>query len=159
MLGLGIEKDNNMKIYLPKAQGMYDPAFEHDACGMGFVADIKGRKSRSIIDKGLSILRNLEHRGAVGADPLTGDGAGILIQMPDEFIRKVTDEENIKLPLEGRYGVGVMFLPQNPILRRAIENIIEKIVIDEDQNFLGWRNVPVDPNVPGIGAQSNTAIY
>src|SRR5271157_2261379 len=81
-----------------KSQGLYDPVFEHDACGMGFVADIKGRKSRSIIDKGLDILKNLEHRGAVGADPETGDGSGILIQMPDEFIRKVAAERKIKLP-------------------------------------------------------------
>jgi glutamate synthase (NADPH) large chain len=137
-----------------KSTGMYDSTFEHDACGMGFVADVKGRKSRSIIDKGLDILKNLEHRGAVGADPDTGDGAGILIQMPDEFLRKVTAEQNIKLPEEGRYGVGVMFLPHNPILRKSVENIIEKIVIDEDQKFLGWRDVPVDPTVPGKGAQA-----
>ena len=135
------------------SQGMYDPSFEHDACGMGFVADIKGRKSRSIIDKGLDILKNLEHRGAVGADPETGDGSGILIQMPDEFIRKVAAERKIKLPPERRYGVGMMFLPQDPTLRKAVENIIEKIVIDENQKFLGWRDVPVDPTVPGKGAQ------
>ncbi|MCL4538543.1 MAG: glutamate synthase subunit alpha, partial [Bacteroidetes bacterium] len=135
-------------------QGMYDPAFEHDACGMGFVADVKGRKSRSIIDKGLDILKNLEHRGAVGADPETGDGSGILIQMPDEFVRKVAAEKKIKLPAEGKYGVGVMFLPQDPILRKAAENIVEKIVIDENQKFLGWRDVPVDPNVPGRGARA-----
>ncbi|MGB8318817.1 MAG: hypothetical protein WCE54_11870, partial [Ignavibacteriaceae bacterium] len=108
MPGLGIEKNNSMKNYPPKEQGMYNPFYEHDACGMGFVADIKGRKSRDIIDKGLSILKNLEHRGAVGADPLTGDGAGILVQMPDEFMRKVIEAENIKLPVEGKYGVGVM---------------------------------------------------
>jgi glutamate synthase (NADPH/NADH) large chain len=137
-----------------KQTGMYDPAFEHDACGMGFVADVKGRKSRSIIDKGLDILKNLEHRGAVGADPNTGDGAGILIQMPDEFLRKVTAENKIKLPEEGRYGVGVMFLPQNPILRKSVENIIEKIVIDEEQKFLGWRDVPVDTTAPGKSAQA-----
>ena len=136
-----------------KTQGMYDPAFEHDACGMGFVADIKGRKSRSIIDKGLDILKNLEHRGAVGADPETGDGSGILIQMPDEFIRKAAAEKKIKLPPERRYGVGMMFLPQDPTLRKAVENIVEKIVIDENQIFLGWRDVPVDPSVPGKGAQ------
>jgi len=145
--------NKNLKIPL-KVQGMYDPAFEHDACGMGFVADVKGRKSRSIIDKGLDILKNLEHRGAVGADPLTGDGAGILIQIPDEFIRKAASENKIKLPVEGRYGVGMMFLPQNPILRKAAENIVEKIVIDENQKFLGWRNVPVDTAVPGKGAQN-----
>lgn len=136
-----------------KSQGLYDPSFEHDACGMGFVADIKGRKSRSIIDKGLDILKNLEHRGAVGADPETGDGSGILIQMPDEFIRKVAAERKIKLPPERRYGVGVMFLPQDPTLRKAVENIVEKIVVDENQKFLGWRDVPVDPSVPGKGAQ------
>ena len=140
----------NDKIKYPAtAQGMYDPSFEHDSCGMGFVADIKGRKSRTIIDKGLEMLRNLEHRGAVGADPLTGDGAGILIQMPDEFMKKAAAEVNINLPEEGRYGVGVMFLPQNPTLRKAVENIIEKIIIDEDQNFLGWRDVPVDPACSG----------
>ncbi|MFZ1082649.1 MAG: glutamate synthase large subunit [Candidatus Kryptoniota bacterium] len=133
---------------------MYDPAFEHDACGMGFVADIKGKKSRAIIDKGLDILKNLEHRGAVGADPETGDGSGILIQMPDEFIRKVAAEKKIKLPPEGKYGVGVLFLPQDPTERKAVENIVEKIVIDENQKFLGWRDVPVDPSVPGKGARA-----
>ena len=134
-------------------QGMYNSAFEHDACGMGFVADVKGRKSRSIIDKGLAILKNLEHRGAVGADPNTGDGAGILIQMPDEFIRKAASEKKIKLPAAGKYGVGMMFLPQDSIMRKAIENIVEKIVIDENQKFLGWRDVPVNPRVPGEGAK------
>jgi glutamate synthase domain-containing protein 2/glutamate synthase domain-containing protein 1/glutamate synthase domain-containing protein 3 len=134
--------------------GMYDASFEHDACGMGFVADVKGRKSRAIIDKGLDILKNLAHRGAVGADPNTGDGSGILIQMPDEFLRKVAAEKQIDLPREGRYGVGMMFLPQDPILRKSVEKIIEKIVIDEDQRFLGWRDVPVDPSIPGKGARA-----
>ncbi len=135
-------------------QGMYDPAYEHDACGMGFVADVKGRKSRAIIDIGLEVLKNMEHRGAVGADPETGDGTGILIQMPDEFMRKVAHKEKISLPPLGRYGVCVIFLPQDATIRKAVENIIEKIVIDEDQKFLGWRNVPVDPTVPGKGAQA-----
>jgi glutamate synthase domain-containing protein 1 len=134
--------------------GMYDATFEHDACGMGFVADVKGRKSRSIIDKGLDILKNLQHRGAVGADPETGDGSGILIQMPDEFIRKVAAERKIKLPAEGKYGVGMMFLPQDPIRRKAVENIVEKIVVDENQRFLGWRDVPVNTSVPGKGARA-----
>ncbi|MDR3668504.1 MAG: hypothetical protein P4L35_16800, partial [Ignavibacteriaceae bacterium] len=133
--------------------GMYDPSFEHDACGMGFVADVKGRKSRSIIDMSLDILLNLEHRGAVGADIDTGDGSGILIQMPDAFLRKVTSENNIKLPPEGKYGVGVIFLPQNSTQRKIIENVIEKIIIDEDQKFLGWRDVPVDLQVPGKGSR------
>jgi len=139
---------------IAEQNGMYNPSFEHDACGMGFVADVKGRKSRAIIERGLDILKNLAHRGAVGADPETGDGAGILIQMPDEFLRKVAAEKEIDLPREGRYGVGMMFLPQDPILRKSVENIIEKIVIDEDQRFLGWRDVPVDPSVPGKGARA-----
>jgi glutamate synthase (NADPH) large chain len=142
------------RITLSESKGMYTPAFEHDACGMGFVADVKGRKSRAIIDKGLDVLKNLEHRGAVGADPDTGDGAGILIQIPDEFMRKVAAQNNITLPEEGRYAVGVIFLPQNPILRKNIENVIEKIVIDENQKFLGWRDVPVDKSIPGKGAQA-----
>jgi glutamate synthase (NADPH) large chain len=142
------------RIMLSESKGMYTPAFEHDACGMGFVADVKGRKSRSIIDKGLDVLKNLEHRGAVGADPNTGDGAGILIQIPDEFMRKVAAQNNITLPEEGRYAVGVIFLPQNSILRKNIESVIEKIVIDENQKFLGWRDVPVDRSVPGKGAQA-----
>jgi glutamate synthase domain-containing protein 2/glutamate synthase domain-containing protein 1/glutamate synthase domain-containing protein 3 len=133
---------------------MYDPSFEHDACGMGFVADVKGRKSRSIIDMSLEILLNLEHRGAVGADINTGDGSGILIQMPDVFIRKVASDIKIKLPPEGKYGVGVIFLPQNSTQRKIIENVIEKIIIDEDQKFLGWRDVPVDLQIPGKGARA-----
>jgi glutamate synthase domain-containing protein 1 len=137
----------------PKAQGMYDPAFEKDSCGMGLVADIKNRKSRKIIDIGLKIMHNLRHRGAVGADPITGDGAGILIQMPDDFMRKVTAPLNINLPDEGKYGVGVIFLPQNAVMRKAAETIIEKIILDENQNFLGWRNVTVDPSVPGDSAR------
>ena len=145
---------NNLSGFKHASPGMYESSFEHDACGMGFVADVKGRKSRSIIDRGLDILKNLEHRGAVGADPNTGDGSGILIQMPDEFIRKVASERGIKLPAPGRYCVGVMFLPQNGTVRKAAENIVEKIVIDEDQKFLGWRDVPVDPAVPGKGAQA-----
>ncbi len=136
-----------------KSLGLYDPHFEHDACGMGFLVDIKGRKSRSIIDKGIKVLNNLEHRGAVGADPFTGDGAGILIQMPDKFLRKTAAEINIELPPEGRYCVAVMFLPQDETLRNTIQNLIEKIVIDENQNFLGWRDVPVDADVPGEGAR------
>ena len=136
-----------------KAKGLYDPSFEHDACGMGFLVDIQGRKSRSIIDKGLSVLNNLEHRGAVGADPLTGDGSGILIQMPDKFMRKVAAELEFQLPPEGHYCVAVMFLPQDETLRNTIQNLIEKIVIDENQDFIGWRDVPVDPTAPGESAQ------
>ncbi len=147
-----IEESFNQNLCFKK--GMYEPSFEHDACGMGFVADVKGRKSRAIIEKALDILKNLEHRGAVGADPETGDGAGILIQMPHDFMKKAAGELKIKLPAEGRYGIGVMFLPQDPIVRKAAENLVEKIILDEDQKFLGWRDVPVDPSVPGRGARA-----
>ncbi len=133
--------------------GMYDPSFEHDACGLGFVVDISGAKSRNIIDMGLEMIRNLEHRGAVGADENTGDGAGISIQIPDEFLRKVCVAENITLPEAERYAVGMLFLPQNKILRKACETIIEKIIDDEDQLLLGWRDVPVDSSVPGKGSK------
>ena len=129
--------------------GMYEPSFEHDACGLGFVADLSGSKSRTIINMGLDMLLNLNHRGAVGADEFTGDGAGITIQMPDNFIRKVCFREGIILPDSGRYAVGMLFLPQNSVLRKACHTIIEKIIDDEEQIFLGWRNVPVNPNVPG----------
>jgi glutamate synthase (NADPH) large chain len=144
---------DGMKTLAAK-NGLYNPAFEHDACGVGFVVNVKGVKSRMIVDKGLEVLLNLEHRGAVGADPLTGDGAGILIQMPDEFFRRITPELGINLPKPGKYGVGFIFLPRDPVLRKAAENIIEKIIIDEKQRFLGWRSVPVDTSVPGTGAKT-----
>ncbi|MFN6941082.1 MAG: hypothetical protein ACK4OG_03700, partial [Parvibaculum sp.] len=97
---------------LPAAQGLYDPRNEHDACGIGFIANIHNRKSHRIIQDGLKILENLEHRGAVGADPKAGDGAGILIQMPDAFFRKEAKKLGIELPAEGHYGVGMLFLPK-----------------------------------------------
>ena len=102
----------------PAAQGLYDPRNEHDSCGVGFVADIKGRKSHKNIRDGLQILLNLDHRGAVGADPLTGDGAGILTQIPDAFLRAVC---GFDLPAAGNYGVGMLFLPKDAAARAAIE--------------------------------------
>lgn len=129
---------------LPVAQGMYDPTNEHDACGIGFVANIHNKKSHKIIQDGLKILENLEHRGAVGADPKAGDGAGILIQMPDSFFRKEATRLGFTLPPEGHYGVGFMFLPRDEEARRNICDITEKMVAEEGQIFLGWRDVPVD---------------
>ncbi|MDH5721491.1 MAG: glutamate synthase subunit alpha, partial [Spirochaetia bacterium] len=136
-----------------KNKGLYNPDFEHDACGIAFVADIKNRKSRNIIDLALKAQENLDHRGAVGADPETGDGAGILFQMPDKFFRRVFSEIDIELPEYGKYGIGFMFLPQDSVTRKAVENIVEKIIVDEGQNFLGWRDVPVNNKVPGKGAK------
>jgi glutamate synthase (NADPH/NADH) large chain len=129
---------------LPPRQGLYDPAREHDACGVGFVAQIKGRKSHSIVEHGLLILRNLTHRGAVGADPLAGDGAGILIQIPDQFFREEMARQGLTLPPPGEYGVGMVFLPQEPASRLACEYEIERAIKDEGQVLLGWRDVPRD---------------
>jgi len=126
---------------LPPKQGLYDPANEHDACGVGFVADIKGRKSHEIIEQGLTILERLTHRGAVGADPKAGDGAGILLQIPDAFLRKAVTFE---LPNTGDYAVGMLFLPQNGESRGEAEALIETIVAAEGQKLLGWRDVPVN---------------
>ena len=129
---------------LPEKKGLYDPRNEHDACGIGFVANIKNVKSHDIIRDGLKILDNLEHRGAVGADPKAGDGVGILIQTPDAFLRKVAAHENIELPEEGTYGVGMFFLPKDEATRQIIEQKAAEITAEEGHTALGWRDVPVD---------------
>src|SRR5579885_2387267 len=125
-------------------QGLYDPRNEHDACGVGFVVNIKGRKSHDIITQGLKILENLDHRGAVGADPLMGDGAGCLIQIPDEYYRAEMAHQGVTLPPPGEYGVGMIFLPKEHASRLACEQELERAVKAEGQVFLGWRDVPVD---------------
>ncbi|WP_050466619.1 glutamate synthase-related protein [Herbaspirillum chlorophenolicum] len=130
------------------AQGLYDPANEHDACGVGFIAHIKGKKTHSIVDQGLLILKNLDHRGAVGADPLMGDGAGILIQIPDQYYREEMAKQGVDLPPPGEYGVGMVFLPKENASRIACEQEIERAVLAEGQIVLGWRDVPVDRDMP-----------
>ena len=130
------------------AQGLYDPRNEHDACGVGFVAHIKGSKSHDIIAQGLNILRNLDHRGAVGADPLMGDGAGILIQIPDAFFREEMMRQGITLPPPGEYGVGNIFLPKENASRLACEQELERAVRAEGQVVLGWRDVPTNRAMP-----------
>jgi glutamate synthase domain-containing protein 2/glutamate synthase domain-containing protein 1/glutamate synthase domain-containing protein 3 len=132
----------HLTAWPPAAQGLYDPAHEHDACGLGFIAHIKGRKSHAIIAQGLKILENLTHRGATGADPLQGDGAGILIQLPDAFFRRACGKLGITLPAIGQYGVGMVFLPQEPASRIACEQEIERAIKAEGQLLLGWRDVP-----------------
>jgi glutamate synthase domain-containing protein 2/glutamate synthase domain-containing protein 1/glutamate synthase domain-containing protein 3 len=141
------------ELGLPAPQGLYNPAFEKDSCGVGFVANIKGEKSHSIVKKGLQVLINLTHRGAVGSDPKTGDGAGILIQIPDEFFRICTDNLGIVLPRVTEYGVGMIFLPREPAARLQCEGIVERIVETEGQKVLGWRDVPVDNRVIGETAK------
>ena len=126
----------------PGSIGLYDPRFEHDACGVGFVANVKGRRSREIITQALSVLENLRHRGACGCEVNTGDGAGILLQIPHEFLLKATHAVGIHLPAPGQYGVGTVFLPRDRAVRRRLQRRFEAIVNEEDQRFLGWRRVP-----------------
>ena len=129
---------------VPQAQGLYDPAHEHDACGVGFIADMKGRKSHAIIRDALRILENLEHRGAVGADPLAGDGAGILVQIPHDFLKEECRGLGFTLPPVGRYAVGHIFLPRDDRLRALCERIWARIIKEQGLELLGWRSVPVD---------------
>ena len=141
-------------IFYPKKQGLYDPAFEHDSCGVGFIAHMKGAQSHEIVRDGLNILENLSHRGACGCDPLSGDGAGILIQMPDVFLRKECAKINIQLPALGDYAAGIVFLPVNPEDRNTIQQWFEHIIHEEGQKFLGWRDVPHDETKIGRVARS-----
>ncbi|MFZ4649272.1 MAG: glutamate synthase-related protein [Rubrivivax sp.] len=129
-------------------RGLYAPDREHDACGVGFVAHIKGLKAHAIVQQGLKILENLDHRGAVGADKLMGDGAGILIQIPDEFYRSEVGARGIELPPPGEYGVGMVFLPKEHASRLACEQELERAIRAEGQVLLGWRDVPVDREMP-----------
>jgi glutamate synthase (NADPH/NADH) large chain len=128
--------------------GLYDPANEHDACGVGFVAHIKGEKSHAIVQQGLKILENLDHRGAVGADKLMGDGAGILIQLPDALYREEMGKQGVDLPPPGEYGVGMIFLPKEHASRLACEQEMERAIKAEGQVLLGWRDVPVNRDMP-----------
>ena len=143
---------------LPVKQGLYDPEFEHDSCGVGFVVNLNGVKSHLIINQGLEVLSNLAHRGACGCDPETGDGAGILVQIPDEFFRKQCGDVGFKLPSSGEYGVGMVFLPQDAKNRKSLENLLEKVVIKEGLSFLGWRTVPVNNKAIGRLAQESEPI-
>ena len=128
----------------PGPHGLYDPSFEHDACGMGFVAHIRGEKSRDIIEQGLEILDRMSHRGAVGADPETGDGAGILLQIPHRFFKAEGLRLGFEMPRRRRYGIGQVFLPPDADQRRACMQILEEAIAEEGQRVIGWRDVPVD---------------
>ncbi|MEZ4716373.1 MAG: glutamate synthase central domain-containing protein [Caldilineaceae bacterium] len=134
---------------LPPKQGLYDPRFEKDACGVGFVVNIHGTKSHEIVEQGLTILLNLDHRGARGSEHNTGDGAGILIQIPHKFFQRVSAEAGFALPGPGEYGVGMLFLPHDPDARRACEERFDAIVREEGQTLLGWRCVPTDDSELG----------
>ncbi len=138
-----------MATGLPPAQGLYDPRNEHDACGVGFIADVKGRKSNAIVAQGLQILVNIDHRGAVGADPLLGDGAGILIQIPDALFRDWAKTAKVELPQPGDYAVAMCFLPQDAAAREFAMNQFANYLAKSKQKLLGWRDVPTD--LAGIG--------
>jgi glutamate synthase (NADPH) large chain len=136
------------EIAAAAAGGLYQPGSEKDACGVGFVAHVKGAKSHAIVQNGLKILENLDHRGAVGADELCGDGAGILIQLPDDFYREEMVKAGIELPAPGEYGVGMVFLPKEHASRLACEQELERAVKAEGQVVIGWRDVPVNRDMP-----------
>ncbi len=138
-------------IGMPPAQGLYDPANEHDNCGVGFIANIKGRKSHSIVKRGIEILCNLTHRGAVGADPLDGDGAGLMIQMPDAYYRESCD---FTLPEAGEFGAGIVFLPQNSVCREACIEALSLELTRVGCNLLGWREIKTDSSTIGRNARS-----
>src|SRR5215469_1350191 len=139
----------------PRKQGLYDPQFEHEACGVGFVVNIKGRKSHAIIRQALQVLLNLDHRGACGCEANTGDGAGILIQPPHDFLRLVAKEGRVNLPAAGDYAVGMVFLPQKRSERTECEKIFANIVAEEGQTLLGWRTVPTNHTPLGATARAS----
>ncbi len=138
--------------------GLYDPRFEHDSCGVGFVCNIKGKRSNEIIKQGLEVLKRLSHRGATGADPKTGDGAGILIQIPHEFIVQVCAEEKIDLPAQGEYGTGLIFLPTHTEEREFCKQIFSQLTKEEGEILLGWRRVPVDNSDIGRTARDSQPV-
>ncbi len=139
-----VKRTGSKTTGLPTARGLYDPRNEHDACGVGFIANMKGAKSHQIVKDGLFMLENLTHRGAVGADPLVGDGAGVLVQVPDRFFREELAKEGIELPPAGQYGVGHWFMPQDAELRAHIDDIIRESARSEGLPVIGFRDVPVD---------------
>jgi len=147
-----------MKSAAPPAQGLYDPSHEHDACGVGFVVDLKGRKSSSIVKNALEVLLNLQHRGACGCEKNTGDGAGILMQVPHRFLADACADVRITLPAPGHYGVGVVFLPNDPGSRAACEHLFEQVIRDEGQTLLGWRQVPTDNSMIGPTARRSQPV-
>jgi glutamate synthase (ferredoxin) len=142
----------------PEKQGLYDPQFEHDSCGVGFVVNIKGQKSHKIVRDALTILVNLAHRGACGCEANTGDGAGILLQTPHEFLKQVCAQEKIALPAYGEYGVGMVYLPPDTTSRYKCEKLFEEIVENEGHRLLGWRTVPTANATLGETARASEPI-
>ncbi len=144
---------------VPPARGLYDPALDKDSCGVGFIADIKGKKSHQIVKDAITILLNLEHRGAVGADPRAGDGAGILVQIPHKFLAKEAKRLGFTLPAPGEYAVGALFLPHEPERQKEIVDIYEEVVADEGMRILGWRDVPTDNSTLGVSVKPTEPVH
>ncbi|HSP20898.1 MAG TPA: glutamate synthase subunit alpha, partial [Planococcus sp. (in: firmicutes)] len=143
----------------PAAQGLYHPDQEHEACGIGMIANINGEKSHSIVQNAINILCNLEHRGGQSSDTSTGDGAGILTQIPHRFFHKQCEKEGIALPAEGRYGIGMIFMPQDYDLRMQTKDVVKRIIEEEGQECLGWRPVPVNDSFVGkVAAKTKPVI-
>ena len=142
-------------LSLPKAQGLYCPKNEHDACGVGFIANIEGQKSHDIVLKGIQILINLTHRGACGCDPETGDGAGILIQIPHAFFERECSQLGFTLPAPGEYGIGMVFLPVDPQERILCEGMVEKCAREQGLTVLGWRDTPINGDMIGRVARNS----
>lgn len=142
----------------PGPSGLYDPKYEHDGCGVGFVVNINGTKSHEIIERGIEVMINLLHRGATGGDTKTGDGAGILIQIPDAFLKHDCNSIGISLPAAGKYGIGMIFLPQEQNPRNKCRQIIEETVVEEGLEFLGWREVPVNDTCLGDAARNSQPV-
>ena len=145
--------DGSRPTRAPGCQGLYDPRLEHDACGVGFVVNIKGVRSHKLVEQAIEVVTNLLHRGACGCETNTGDGAGLLLQVPDKFLRRETAERGFRLPAAGEYGVGMLFLPRRPDERARIEALVARIVEEEAQTLLGWRDVPTDDSPIGETAR------
>src|SRR6187401_1595555 len=139
----------------PPKQGLYDPQFEHDACGVGFVCQMKGKRSHDLVQQALTILVNLDHRGAVGAETNTGDGAGILMQLPHKFLTKVASALKIELPTPGHYGVAMCYASPDAKVRAESAKLFEQVVAEEGQKVLGWRDLPVDNSMIGKTAKNS----
>lgn len=143
---------------MPMKQGLYDPSDERENCGVGFIAQTNGQRSHVILEQGLQILKKLKHRGAVGADPTTGDGAGIMVQMPHEFLKKQLENQGIQLPDLGEYAAGMLFLPQEPNTRLYCEGVVERLLRENNLSLLGWREVPVNEYACGHAARATRPV-
>src|SRR3989442_12462369 len=144
---------------VPAAVGLYDPALDKDSCGVGFIADIKGKKSHQLVEDALAILCNLEHRGAVGADPRAGDGAGIVVQIRHKFFAKKADRLGFAPPRPGEYAIGVLFMPRDPDWRQVIREIWAQMIKREGMTLLGWRDVPKDNSTLGESVKPTEPVH